>query len=222
MSGSTFGVAIQQGTTDVIITGNIINGVGQRGIASQTGVGNARITISGNIVNGGGTATGQGIFVANSTSVIVVDNQVSNFLDHGIYTDVSSSGTVINGNEVTGCASGIRAFGNHNIISNNTCFLNNTTGIRITGSYGSVTNNTCKDNALTASSYGLEFAGGSLTTINGNSVYDTRDTKLQSGFNTVVADRLIVTGNMFYPNYAINMGGTGALTNSVVANNISA
>ncbi|WP_404705051.1 right-handed parallel beta-helix repeat-containing protein [Yersinia vastinensis] len=186
------------------------------------GGGNARITISGNIVNGGGTATGQGIFVANSTSVIVVDNQVSNFLDHGIYTDVSSSGTVINGNEVTGCASGIRAFGNHNIISNNTCFLNNTTGIRITGSYGSVTNNTCKDNALTASSYGLEFAGGSLTTINGNSVYDTRDTKLQSGFNTVVADRLIVTGNMFYPNYAINMGGTGALTNSVVANNISA
>lgn len=222
LSGSTFGVAIQQGTTDVIIAGNTINGVGQRGITSQTGVGNARITISDNIVDGGGTATAQGIFVGNSVSVIVAGNQVSNFLDHGIYTDVSSSSTAIDGNAVTGCISGIRALGNHNIISNNTCFLNNTNGIRVTGAYASITNNTCRDNALTATSYGLEFAGGSLTTINGNSVYDTRATKLQNGFNTVVADRLIVTGNMFYSNLSINMGGTGALTNSVVANNISA
>ncbi len=215
-------MAIQQGTTDVIITGNIINGVGQRGITSQTGVGNARITISGNIINGGGTATAQGIFVDNSTSVIVVDNQVSNFLDHGIYTGAASSGTIINGNEVTGCISGIRVLGNHSIISNNTCFLNNTTGIEVTTNYGSITNNTCRDNALTTTSYGLVFSGGSQTTINGNSVYDTRTTKLQNGFNTVVADRLVVTGNMFYPNLSINMGGTGALTNSVVANNISA
>ncbi|CFQ47838.1 phage tailspike protein [Yersinia aleksiciae] len=222
LSGSTFGVSIQQGTADVIVSRNSISSVGQIGIRSTTGTGNSRITITENIIDGNNTASGQGIIIDRSSSVIISKNQVLNFLDHGIYIDSTAEGSSVSGNKVTNCISGIRALANVTTISENDCYLNKTAGISVTGSNSSIINNTCRDNAVTTTSFGLIFNGGNFSTIIGNRVYDTRTTRLQNGFTAVVpADRIIITDNLFYNNLTTNISGTGSLTNSVVANNIT-
>ncbi len=188
--------------------------------------------IDGNIISqvglGSGAATDlSGIQItADVTHFSIQGNSIINAGGYGVVCLSGSVGGLIKGNDIGGCSSaGISAASTATVIEGNKCRANGTEGIQSTGSHCGVSGNIVWNNGVvTDGSYGIQIgSGANYTRVIGNDIFDDRGTKRQNGLRFVgAADRCIVTGNISYGNKTTNLTGDGSLTNSVVANNITA
>jgi parallel beta-helix repeat protein len=168
------GIRIDDGTTNVTVTGNTVIGGGTsaRGISisSATAAYVVGAVVSGNAVTGSPT---DGIYVYKAKSVTVHGNSV-NGCETGIKADTDIAGIVISGNTITGCQrSGILIF--------------DVSDFTITG-------NLCKNNGIDAAQtyyragITLFNSGGGIDrgAVIGNRCYDDQVTKTQQyGIRTV-------------------------------------
>lgn len=216
------GISVDNGCSDVSVTGNSIDAQDQ-GIAVGAGS-NERISITSNTVT---TVAGvrDGISVANCDGFSIAGNMVSGATGQGIEAAISSTNGVICNNTVTGCDDGINVASSDTIVDGNVCFENDDKGIQVQAEHVTISNNIARDNGQGSVSYGIRVeAGSNFCVITGNQVYDTQATKTQQGLSFGGAsDRCIVQSNMLYDNDSgVNITGQGSLTNSIVADNITA
>lgn len=236
------GISIDTDVSDVVVANNYVKNCQSRGIAVSTGT-NTNIRISGNIVKSAGLLTTlsnlnrTGIYLDNCTGVAIENNSVltcgadvptgAGAYGFGIALASTATRVAIKGNEVSGCGnSGINLSSLYIQVLNNIVYLNGSAGINTTGDYCTFIGNTIYDNAVVVdASYGLQVGtGADFNVINANQIFDTRGgSARQNGLRFVgAADRLIVTSNFSYNNKTTNITGTGSLTASVVADNITA
>lgn len=224
VSGFYKGVTFDNGVSDGEIVSNQFHSITTVGVELIAGS-NSRILVQGNTINGGGTATGSGIHVADTTGFRIIGNNIQGFVADGITLFSSASGGLVSQNEVTTCDDGIACLAPNTVLSQNRCHLNGGAGINLQAQYLTCQGNHLYNNAQTiANQYGLLVTGGSdFSIISGNSVYDTQGTKTQNGILFIAAsDRVIYTSNLAYNNKTTNESNAAALTNSVNANNIIA
>jgi len=250
ISGFTRGITVAGINKYISVIDNTVTTTSSSANAKgiETGGTTTGIDIVGNRVNGSTTTGGAGIYLNSMTKGNVSGNTVYNYVGAGIQVFSASEATVsantvfdctgdgivllggsskvnVTGNIITNCDDGIVCLAQNSTISGNRSYLNKKCGIILQADNLTCANNTSYDNSVTVTGdSGILLQGGSdFAIISGNQTFDTRGTNRQIGIRIVSAsDRCIIQGNISYDNNTYNIQNEGALTNSVVANNITA
>ena len=229
----TLGLSVSAGTGFTISNNYFVN-------YTPTGAQNQAVNISlasGNVINykiQNNIMNGSAIF-ASGLNGIISNNIIYNWVFGSGVTvgpDSYTSNTIIKNNvcyDSTGVdengfyASGIEAWGNFNIITENKCYNNSGAGISVSGLYCIVTNNYSYNNStVDTERSGIElpsiyiagqllYSNPSFCIISGNSCYDNRVTKLQKYgcVEYVVAPGQTITNNTYSSNiFSPNLTGT--------------
>ena len=179
------------------------------------------ITFEGELIEGGV----HGYDIAEGNNIAIRGSTIRNMDEAGIVRRANANNVIIESCMVhENGTNGIRSIGGSNTdIRGCDVHTNGDIGVWIdSGDYASVTNCTIYNNCQTSGTYGLQVdAGSDFGVMTGNRVFDSQGTKTQRGVSFGVSDRWVVVGNNFYDNLTTNLNGSGSLTNSQVANNIT-
>lgn len=186
--------------TGVQILNNTVTVAGERGIRGLSG---AAGLLSGNTISG---VSIYGIELGNFTGNIV-DNQLSNAADYGLYSSGTVTGDVTGNTMNQNGVRGMLIFGDlDGNLRNNTANDNVTgTGLYVLGrTTGDITDNTANDNGF----HGIFFVGGTGGDFTGNTANGN-------------GERGIVTNNIVSGDFSNNTASSNANSGVVIFNDVN-
>ncbi|MDN0121873.1 phage tailspike protein [Yersinia aleksiciae] len=224
------GIAVYGESHSTIIANNIIENINKNGVAiGGDGLLINNISVKNNTIRNTGVLTTVGnlsrcgIIILDSSRCDVVNNKIITVGSIGIYVANSNTKPNISGNAVAGTMGrGVDILAPDCTVSGNKLDSCGTAALGIAALRTLVSNNTFTNNSIITPSFAVIVSAGSTNlNMNNNTIFDGRATPIQSGLQFAgVSDRCIITSNIIYNN-VVNEAGTGSLTNSVVANNIT-
>jgi hypothetical protein len=204
IEGVDDGIALAgTGVSDITIKGNTIARVGSYGIITNDSGGYTNVVISGNTIDGDGAASGasdDAIHLRDLSGSVVSYNTITDFGGEGIIANSDCDTLTITGNSVSACGRGIQNLATGSVIDGNATFNNVSEGLYLQATDCVMSNNVSYDNESDGSggSYNIFMQSCSGSSILGNRCYDSgvnRARGLRIVGSTDTLSNMIITNN---------------------------